>query len=530
MEVLDTGSAQRQWNVIDTVTALAGHHTFKFGVDYRHLKTLLTPPDVEPYAYFSAPQQMVSGYPGTPLVIRYLSATPLFNQTALFAEDEWRLSPTVNLSYGLRWELSPPPTEQHGDDAFTLQGDIGSPSSLSVAPRGTPLWRTTWYNFAPRLGVAWIAHNQPGLQTIVRTGGGVFFDSLNEVATIGYAGLGFRASAVQAGASIPFTPSQLNIPISVTAPYTSATITAFPNHLQLPYTLQWNASLQQAFGRSQSLTLSYVGANGKRLIGLQEKLLTKFNPNFGYVQYFQSGVTSNYQALQLQFQRSVARGLQALAAYTWSHGIDYGSNGTALPLQRANADFDVRNNLQAGVTWDLPGLSEGRVVNGLLNDWALDARLNVRTSFPVTPGGQLVTDPGTGELYSSTLNVVPGQPPYVYGSEYPGGRAINRSAFSQPPAGAVGNAPRNSLRGFGATQMNLAVRRDIQLHDPFTLRFRAETFNLFNHPNFGYVDPTYADATFGQATKMLNASLATMASQYQQGGSRSMQFALKLVF
>jgi len=62
------------------------------------------------------------------------------------------------------------------------------------------------------------------------------------------------------------------------------------------------------------------------------------------------------------------------------------------------------------------------------------------------------------------------------------------------------------------------------------LEFRAETFNLFNRPNFGYVDPSYTSATFGQATKMLNASLATVASQYQQGGARSMQFALKLVF
>ena len=84
--------------------------------------------------------------------------------------------------------------------------------------------------------------------------------------------------------------------------------------------------------------------------------------------------------------------------------------------------------------------------------------------------------------------------------------------------------------GFRRTQINLAVRRDIPLRDPLTLRFRAETFNLANHPNFGYIDPTYTDATFGQATQMLNASLATVASQYQQGGARSMQFALRLVF
>jgi len=86
------------------------------------------------------------------------------------------------------------------------------------------------------------------------------------------------------------------------------------------------------------------------------------------------------------------------------------------------------------------------------------------------------------------------------------------------------------LRGFGETQLNLAMRREIPLHNHLTLRFRAEAFNLLNHPNFGYVDPTYTDATFGRAVSMLDTSLGTVASQYQQGGARSMQFALKLVF
>ena len=530
MDVLNSRDAERQWNVLDTVSVLMGHHTVKVGADYRHLKSLLTPPNLEPYTYFSSAQQVLSGSPILPYILHYVPSTPLFNETALFVEDQWRITPTVSLSYGLRWEVDPPPTEQHGNDAYTLDGDINAPASLTVAPRDTPLWQTAPYNFAPRLGVAWAAHNEPGLQTVLRAGGGVFFDSLNEVAGLGYSGLGFRAYTTPAGATIPFTPSELNIPVTVNPPYTGATITAFPAHLQLPYTLEWNVSLQQALGSSQSVTLSYIGAEGRRLLGLQERLLTGFNPNFGYVQYFQTGVTSNYQALQVQFQRSVAMGIQALVAYTWSHAIDYGSNATALPLERADSDVDIRNNFQVGLSWDLPKLRLGHISNAVLNDWALDARVNVRSAFPITLGGQLVLDPGSGEEYPGTLNVVPGQPLYLYGPEYPGGKAINPGAFSVPPAGEIGDAPRNFVRGFGATQLNFAVRRDIQLHDPVTLRFRAETFNLLNHPNFGYVDPTYTDATFGQATNMLNASLGTVASQYQQGGSRSMQFALKLVF
>jgi len=133
-------------------------------------------------------------------------------------------------------------------------------------------------------------------------------------------------------------------------------------------------------------------------------------------------------------------------------------------------------------------------------------------------------------VYGGGLNVLTTEPVYLYGPQYPGRKVINSAAFTLPVAGTSGNAPRNFVRGFGATQVNLAARRDFPLHEGLVLQFRAETFNLLNHPNFGYVDPIYTDATFGQATKMLNASLGTVASQYQQGGARSMQFALKLTF
>jgi hypothetical protein len=86
------------------------------------------------------------------------------------------------------------------------------------------------------------------------------------------------------------------------------------------------------------------------------------------------------------------------------------------------------------------------------------------------------------------------------------------------------------VRGFGATQANLAVRREFRLRESLILQFRAETFNIFNHPTFGTIDSTLKDEIFGQATKTLNQSLATTSSLYQMGGPRSMQFALKLQF
>jgi hypothetical protein len=161
-----------------------------------------------------------------------------------------------------------------------------------------------------------------------------------------------------------------------------------------------------------------------------------------------------------------------------------------------------------------------------------------RTSFPITLGGATEVNPATGTVYTSGLNYDPSKPVYLYGSKFPGGKAINggpdntvNPAFTLPTGTNVsGNAPRNFVRGFGMQQFNLAARRQFSLYKETSLQFRAEAFNIFNRPNFGYVDPRITDATFGQATTMLNESLATMASQYQQGGARSMQFSLRFQF
>jgi hypothetical protein len=411
-----------------------------------------------------------------------------------------------------------------------LSGSIADPTSLSLAPKGTSLWKTAWYAFAPRLGAAWTAHDRAGWETIVRAGGGVFFDNANQIATLGYQGPGFLAYKIQYGASLPFTPAQLDIPISSSPPFTTTTPFAFPSHMQPPYTLEWNASLQQALDKSQALTISYVGASGRRLIARQQLSLAKLNPNFGTIYYFPSGITSNYQALQVQFQRVVSHGLQALASYTWSHSLDFGSISTTLPIQRGDSDFDVRNNFQGGLSWELPKTNVNRAASILLNDWGLDGRLISRSAFPIPLRGSTYTDSNTGNVTYMGLNTVANQPIYLYGPQYAGGQAINKAAFSVPLPGVSGNAPRNFVRGFPATQVNLAARRELHLRDSLALQFRAEAFNILNHPNFGYVDPTYSDAQFGQTTQMLNQSLGTVASQYQQGGPRSMQFALKLIY
>lgn len=387
--------------------------------------------------------------------------------------------------------------------------------------------------------MAWTPHSKQGSETVLRAGGGVFFDSADQVGAMGYSGLGFYAYNYVPGATIPYTVGQLTVPFLTTPPYNSQ-IFAFPSNLQLPYTLQWNTSVEQSLGKDQAFTLSYVGTNGRRLLATTLLSLSGINPAFSDVLSIPGGVTSNYQALQAEFQRSVSHGLHALASYTWSHSIDFGS--TALlaysPLQRGNSDYDLRQNFQAGLSWDLPTAPGNSLVHFLLDDWGLDGRINARSAFPVKLEGNFLTDPSTGNTYYSSVNYDSSRPTYLYGSQYPGGRALNGGAnnsttpaFTLPSGTDLGNAPRNFVRGFGATQLNFAARRQFHLTDLVSLQFRAEAFNILNHPNFGYVYPNLTVPTeFGQATMMLNSSLGTMASQYQQGGARSMQFALKLSF
>jgi hypothetical protein len=525
-----SSNSNRQWNAIDTFVLSRGRHEMRYGFDYRRIESPQHPTTPLVEGIYKSAQSLALNKADTAILSQRLGSAPIYLQAAAFFNDQWRVAHNLNLSLGVRWEINPPPTEANGPEPYTLRGSLSDPASLQLAPQGTPLWATTWYNLAPRLGFAWTARNLPGHETVVRSGFGVFYDTAQQTAGQGSIGIGFIATKSLSGISLPVSSSQLDFAPSATPPYTASSIYAFPSHLQLPYTLDWSAALQQAVGEKQSFTISYLGAAGRRLTSEQYHSLSSLNPDFGTVITFQTNNTSSYDALQLQFQRSVTAGLQALASYTWSHSLDFGSTYAALPATRGNSDFDVRHNLAAGLSWDLPHPADARLAGLITRGWGIDGRVEARTAFPITIKGNLLTDPTTGSEYYGNVNLNLSQTLYLYSSAYPGGRVLNKAAFSTPPAGQTGNAPRNYVRGFGELQFNTAVRREFPLTDRLRLQFRAEAFNVFNHPNFGYVDPGLTHVTFGQATQMLNASLGTMATQYQQGGPRSMQFALHLQF
>ncbi|HVH71853.1 MAG TPA: TonB-dependent receptor, partial [Candidatus Dormibacteraeota bacterium] len=201
-------------------------------------------------------------------------------------------------------------------------------------------------------------------------------------------------------------------------------------------------------------------------------------------------------------------------------------------LLRGSSDFDVRHNLQGALTYEVPGTYTNPVVSAILKHWAFDVRVSARSAFPVNILGPFSFDPSSGQRIYFQPNFVSGQPLYLYGSQYPGGRIINFQAFQAAPPGTQGNVPRNNARGFGAFQADLAIRREFRIREPLRLQLRAEAFNVFNHPNFAAITNTLSSGpkAFGYATNTLNNSLSGLNALYQLGGPRSLQVALKLLF
>jgi len=421
---------------------------------------------------------------------------------------------------------------------------------------GTPLWKTSYNNFAPRLGVAYQAHSSQGWDTVVRGGFGVFYDLGNQAAgrAANVFNYPYGASNFLIGVPLPFPLTSAEAPPSSVTLSPPLSITAFDPNLKMPYTLQWNLAVEQALGANQSFSLSYVGSGGHRLQEQQD--IVGPNNNFATLYVITNGTYSSYNSMQAQFRRRLSHGLQSMVSYTWAHSIDDASSAfSSLEVSgsdivapgfsdRGPSDWDIRNTLSAAVMYDMPTPHENPVLQAVFGNWSTDNIVQARSAAPVDVNNGMPINFNPTEQVVLRPDVVPGQPLYLYGSQYPGGKALNYNAFTSPPIDPVtgfperqGDLGRNALRGFGATQWDFAIRRQFPIRDRLKLQFRGELFNVLNHPNFG--PPTSSTAVppsqFGLATQMLGASLGQgygtgLSTLYQIGGPRSVQLALKLTF
>jgi len=565
---LQATDEQRQANLIDNLSVSHGGHQMKFGVDYRWLSPFSRP---ETYAQFVELAGVTCPPSPSPCTGNALSGTAELvgvgaaqsdtlraRNFSFYGQDTWKITPRFTVTYGLRWDINPPFKGKNlANQPFTVTG-LNNPATIALAPRGTPLYDVTYGNVAPRVGVAYQLRGAPDWGTVLRGGFGIFYD-------LGYGSLGgissyfpYQAENVFAGVPFPLSPQNAAPPVITTNPPVNGLVVADP-HLKLPRTYQWNAAVEQSLRSSQSISFTYVGAYGQDLLRVTN--IINPNPNFFQIDLTDNSASSYYHALQLKFQRRLSRGLQAVASYTFAHSIDNAStdafaNYLNTPstnayanVDKGNSDFDIRHSFTAGVTYDLPTHGANKSLRTAFSGWSVDTFVVARSAPPDDIVGTICFGPGGTALYPRP-NVVPGVPLVLYGSQYPGGKAFNNTpvkgacpggsnqigAFCPAPAGQQGNFGRNVLRGFGATQADVAIQRQFHFTEKVGLRFRSEFFNIFNHPNFGNPNNSLTDPLFGHSTQTLASSLGSGGANggfnplYQIGGPRSIQLALKLQF
>ena len=531
---------QQQINVTDNLAYSVGTHQLKFGMDYRRLNSNSTPSSYQlAYLFLSLSNVIANNVPEAEVISRFPS-TMIFPNWSLFAQDTWNIARNLTITYGLRWDYNGSPSSPNGTLPFTVD-QVNNLKAMTLAPAGTPLWHAQKDDFAPRLGIAWNA--RPNL--VVRAGAGIFYDLGYSIIASGTIAFPYLQQNFILKTSFPLSDAASVPPPFKTTPPASFLAVMDPNHL-LPRTYEWNAALEQGFGQNDVFSMTYIGAAGRQLV--RRDVYNAPNPNFtGEFDVFRNGADSSYNALQVQYQHRLTRGLQALASYTWSHSIDDASSdanflntppGASPVSDWGPSDYDIRQTFSVAVSYNVPGPHDGWA-KPILKDWSVNTIVYARSAMPVNVVTGKNPFPGTSLSGTNSVqrpNVVPGVPFYLSDPTAPGGQIINKAAFVNPPAGQQGDLGRNALRGFNASQVDFTLQRMFKLSERFSLKTSADFFNIFNHPQFGAPINYMTSPQFGYSTQTLNSWLGSGGQSgglnplYQIGGPRSVQLALKLQF
>ncbi len=543
----EVASTQRQFQTVGSVDWINGNHAWKFGADYRRLAPVIGLRPSERGVLFNGVGQAVTGVAARVWAFeRETPQRPVFHNLSAYAQDEWRVTPGLTLIYGVRWEVNPAPSSSEGQDPLAVN-QVDDLAKLGFERGGARLWETTYGNFAPRVSVAYKPSGANG-PLVLRAGFGVFYDMGTDQAGRAFAD------------SFPFVTARslFNRPFNaaIATPPSGpgdAPLSVFDPGLRLPYTLKWSFEVQQALGSAQAISAAYVGAAGRRLL-LTESLFDR-NADFPFIRLTTNGAASDYHSMQLEYNRRLSDGLQALVSYTWSKSLDdYSRDSASRTLlrgeiegqERGPSDFDVRHTLSGFLVYDIPSPFEDGLGHTLLRNWTVSTLFLARSARPLTVVYAIPTGYGFAFLRPDLTS---GLPLYITDPAAPGGRLLNPAAFAVPPAFRQGSLGRNSLRGFPLYQVDLALARKFHFTDDVTLQFSTEVFNLFNRANLSDPagrdaslgtrlspsDPLTTNLTFGQPASMYGRSLlggtgSTFDSFHHSGGPRRIQFSLKFEF
>ncbi len=496
--------------------------------------------------------------------------------TGVFAQDEWRVNSRLTLNYGVRWEANPPFYEVR-DRLNTFvpgqQSTVFPDAPLGVLFPGDAgvakgLAATQWTPFMPRVGFAWNPDGKGKLS--IRSSYGIFFDTMANGQ-----GTAFQAPV----SSLPWTQLvQFSGPgTTFVNPYGNqpkpqpnsflrpATVVGMSKDARPPYAQNWNLSIQRALGQDFVLEARYVGTKGTRLPRNIEANPAVWGPGataqnadrrrvhancpadggpcqLVHVALLSNITNSTYHAGQLSLSRRFSGGLGFSASYWFSKTLDYLSSmnltgAAARPLsgevdiaqnpfnlraERGPSLFDARHRFVLSGSWEIPTPRPlGGVAKAVLGGWQFNAIGTASTGTPFT-----VFDSANvaGQASHPPISGFSGSRPDVVSNPNTGPRTpltwLSRASFRRldpaTEAGKFGNAGRNIARADGIANLDLSLLKNFSFGETRRLQFRAEGFNVTNHPNFGIPVSDLASPAFG---RVLDAAPA-----------RLLQFGLKFLF
>jgi hypothetical protein len=577
----------RSINVVDNFSYNRGRHAMKFGFDYRWYSPVSPAIVASIQDIFFSAQDVYNRVAPIQVVDNGIATNIVAPNYSVYGQDTWNVTPRLAVTYGLRWEINPAPHARGGNQLLTLSAppDLSKldQTGIKLAPIGTAYYKTEFNKFAPRVGAAYQLRQDRGRELIVHGGWGLFYD-LNSTpfasASWPYLQQSFSIAGITPnfpGGPVPVPPSTFNFPPLnfMPSPTNRAEVAVAGKGFTLPRVYQWNLELEQALGTNQAVSLGYVGSAGRKLLRSLSVFLARpnsggafsglfFSPNFSLLDYADNASYSDYHSLQAQYRRNLAKGLQVIANYTWSHSTDDASTtqsfiapGSLYPpsVNHGASTFDVRHSFTAAAYYEILSPRWNKVAEQVLGNWDLSGTFIARTGLPFNIEMSEI-NPFGFQSFARRPNVVPGVPLMVSDSSAPGGWRLNTAldangnplAFTAPPGNAQGDMGRNSIYGFGAWQSDIALHRKFRITERVMTEFRWEAFNFVNHPNFMNPEAAvlYTPSTnqfqltntfpsfFGEANftmaRGFSSNGAGLNPLFQVGGPRSMQLSMRVTF
>jgi hypothetical protein len=508
------------FSYIDNLTVIRGRHTFKMGLDVRRIRLNNTGNGIDFQTIsFNSPDDFIHNRIDSVSDDAALGVGGMRRTFwAGFGQDEFKVRSNLTLNLGLRYEYYSVTKEVK--DRILVIDILGC---KGFCPPGTPMYSPDRNNFAPRVGLAWGPEVFKG-KTVIRTGFGIYyganqnddFSDPHESTAARYS----LSSADVPNLSYPLTPFLSQFQSEGLSPK------GIDRNRRDLYYENWDFMIQQQLPHNFIGQVGYVGSEGHRLFGgrTQNVLdpVTKQRPlpDFGSFGVKFNDSNSSFHSLQASLQRSFTNGWLWQTQYMWSHAITDGSVGAGESVSvenvscracdRSSSPYDVRHTITMNSVYQLPfgpgkkyfqaGGAQGRLMGG----WELSGILTASSGRPVNiTVTRSASDMPDGNRSNQRPNLVPGV------SIYPANQTINNwfnpAAFAVPAKGTWGNLGRFVGRGPGYYELDTALRKSIAITERYRVSFRAEAFNLFNHPIYGNPAANISSrSSFGRITTILN--------------------------